>query len=69
MPIADADVALLAQRVVGEIVGLEEGVDVAVGPVGDGVDLGAGPLGGREGDFGAGVGLAAAQAGEPGVGA
>ena len=54
MPVANADVALVAQRVVGDIVGQEIGVDVAVGPVGDGVDLGAVPLGGGLANFGAG---------------
>src|SRR5690606_9092098 len=64
--VADGDVALVPQRVVGQVVLLQVLPHVAVAPVGDRADLQAvaAPLQDRR--VGAAGRLAAAQAGEPG---
>src|SRR5690606_16699412 len=61
--VADRDIALVPQGVVGQAVAAEVLADVAVGPVGDGVQLPAAVLALEEVDVGAAAGLAAAQAG------
>src|SRR5690606_22355027 len=65
--VADGDIALLPQGVVGQPVAGQVPADVAVGPVGDGVQLPAVVLALQELDVGAGAALAAAQAGDPGA--
>src|SRR5690606_10818955 len=66
--VADGDIALLPQRVVGQVMLLEIAPHVAVVPVGDRVDLPASVAPLQDRCAAAAARLHAAQAGEPGAG-
>src|SRR5690348_11988472 len=66
--VADADVAVVPQRVVRQVVGLQVLPDVAVAPVGERMDLPAAVAQFEEVDLFARACLGAADTGEPGAG-